>query len=392
LKRGSVVYMHKVGPDDWEVINMPTVQAAFVSLAPADGAIRSLVGGFDFYRGNFNRVTQAWRQPGSNIKPFIYAASLERGLTPATQISDQPFMLSAAQTGSKAWNPKNYGNQYEAMLTMRQGLYKSKNMVTIRIMQAIGPQYAQDYLARFGFDKSRQPPVLPMALGAGAVTPLQLAGAYSVFANGGYRITPYLIDRVTDSNGKILMQSRPVVAGDAAARAIDPRTAYIMDDMLRGVTISGTAARARATLKRNDLAGKTGTTNESVDAWFSGYTPSLVATAWLGYDQPRSLGARETGGGVAMPIWLSYMQDVLKGVPEQPRREKPEGMLVEGGEMYFAEFPPGQAVARLGLPVQDELGDFLNTLTSDSASSGNTFKAAPNVRAGDGQWSQNLNF
>jgi len=392
LKRGSVVYMHKVGADDWEVINMPTVQAAFVSLASADGAIRALVGGFDFYRGNFNRVTQAWRQPGSNIKPFIYAASLERGLTPATQISDQPFMLTAAQTGSKAWNPKNYGNQYEAMLTMRQGLYKSKNMVTIRIMQAIGPQYAQDYLARFGFDKSRQPPVLPMALGAGAVTPLQLAGAYSVFANGGYRITPYLIDRVTDSNGKILMQSRPVVAGDAAARAIDPRTAYIMDDMLRGVTISGTAARARATLKRNDLAGKTGTTNESVDAWFSGYTPSLVATAWLGYDQPRSLGARETGGGVAMPIWLSYMQDVLKGVPEQPRREKPEGMLVEGGEMYFAEFPPGQAVARLGLPVQDELGDFLNTLTSDSANSGNTFRAAPNVRAGEGQWSQNLNF
>jgi len=348
------------------------------------------VGGFDFYRGNFNRVTQAWRQPGSNIKPFIYAASLERGLTPATQISDQPFSLTAAQTGSKAWSPKNYGNQYEPMLTMRQGLYKSKNMVTIRIMQAIGPQYAQDYLTRFGFDKSRQPPVLPMALGAGAVTPLQLAGAYAVFANGGYRITPYLIDRVTDSSGKVLMQSKPVVAGDAAARAIDARTAYVMDDMLRGVATSGTAARARAILKRNDLAGKTGTTNESVDAWFSGYTPALVATAWLGYDQPKSLGSRETGGGVALPIWLEYMQDALKGVPEETRRPRPEGLLVEGGELYFAEFPPGQAVARLGLPVNDSLGDFLSTL-GESPSPRGGVTVAPTMR-GDSQMSQNLQF
>lgn len=396
LKRGSVVYIRKVG-DEWEVLNMPTVQAAFVSLVPQDGAIRSLVGGFDFYRGNFNRVTQAWRQPGSNIKPFIYAASLERGLTPATQISDQPFELSAAQTGSKAWSPKNYGNQYEAMLTMRQGLYKSKNMVTIRIMQAIGPQYAQDYLTRFGFDKSRQPAVLPMALGAGSVTPLQLAGAYSVFANGGYRITPYLIDRVLDSNGRTIMQSRPVVAGDSAARAIDPRTAYVMDDMLRGVATSGTAARARATLKRNDLAGKTGTTNDSVDAWFSGYMPTLVATAWLGYDQPKTLGARETGGGVAMPIWLGYMAEVLKGVPEEKQRPRPDGMIVEGGELYFSEFPPGQAVARLGLPVGDSLGDFLNALgegsENNSNSSSNTVRAAPGVKGGgQSPWSQNLQF
>jgi len=366
IKRGSVVYIHKLPDDSWEVINMPAVQAAFVSLSPQDGAIRAMVGGFDFYRGNFNRVTQAWRQPGSNIKPFVYAASLERGLTPATQISDQPFELSAAQTGSKAWSPKNYGNQYEPMLTMRQGLYKSKNMVSIRILQAIGPQYAQDYLTRFGFDKSRQPAVLPLALGAGSVTPLQLAGAYSVFANGGYRITPYLIDKVTDSSGKVVMQSKPVVAGDSAARAIDPRTAFVMDDMLRGVATYGTAARARAVLKRNDIAGKTGTTNESVDAWFSGYTPSLVATAWLGYDQPKSLGSRETGGGVALPIWLSYMGDVLKGVPEQKQRPKPDGLISEGGDYYFSEFPPGQAVARLGLPQGDSLGEFLNALSSST--------------------------
>ncbi|WP_459616225.1 penicillin-binding protein 1A [Bordetella sp. 2513F-2] len=391
IKRGSVVYVHKYN-DGWEVINMPAVQAAFVALSPQDGAIKAMVGGFDFYRGNFNRVTQAWRQPGSNIKPFVYAAALERGLTPATQISDQPFELSAAQTGSRAWHPKNYGNQYEPMLTMRQALYKSKNMVSIRILQAIGPQYAQDYLTRFGFDKARQPAVLPLALGAGSVTPLQLAGAYAVFANGGYRITPYLIDRVTDSSGKVLMQSRPVVAGDAAVRAIDPRTAYVMDDMLRGVATSGTAARARATLKRSDVAGKTGTTNESVDAWFSGYTPTLVATAWLGFDQPRSLGSRETGGGVAMPIWLEYMQEALKGVPEQ-QRTRPDGLLTERGDFYFAEFPPGQAVATLGLvqqqPAEDRLGDFLNGLTQDR----DAIRVSPDVGTRSSQpWSQHIPF
>ncbi|MGN6658564.1 MAG: penicillin-binding protein 1A [Achromobacter mucicolens] len=391
IKRGSVVYIRKFG-DNWEIINMPSVQAAFVALSPQDGAIRAMVGGFDFYRGNFNRVTQAWRQPGSNIKPFIYAASLERGLTPGTQISDQPFELTAAQTGSKAWNPKNYGNQYEPMLTLRQGLYKSKNMVSIRILQAIGPQYAQDYLTRFGFDKARQPAVLPLALGAGSVTPLQLAGAFSVFANGGYRVTPYLIDRVTDSSGKVIMQSKPVVAGDAAARAIDPRPARVMDDILRGVTTYGTAARARALLKRGDIAGKTGTTNESVDAWFSGYTPTLAATAWLGFDQPKSLGSRETGGGVAMPIWVDYMQSVLKGVPEEKQRPRPDGLLVENGEFYFSEFPPGQAVARLGLPEADTLGEFLNGLTSGSGED-TRIKVAPGVGTQTATpWSQKIPF
>jgi len=371
IRRGSVVYLHKNG-DTWEVINMPSVEGAFVAMSPQDGSVRAMVGGFDFNRGDFNRVTQAWRQPGSSFKPFIYAASLERGLTPATQISDMPFSLTAEQTGSKPWSPKNYGGHYEPMLTMRQALYKSKNMVSIRILQAIGPQYAQDYVTRFGFDKSRQPAVLPMALGAGSVTPLQLAGGYSVFANGGYRVTPYLVDRVTDSTGRIIMQARPTIAGDAAARAIDPRTAYVMDDLLRGVATSGTAARARQVLKRGDIAGKTGTTNESVDAWFAGYTPSVVGIAWLGYDQPRSLGSRETGGGAALPIWLNYMQDALKGVPEQKRGPAPDGLIVDGGEYYFAEFPPGQAVARLGLPEPDTLGDFLNNLVGggDSDDSG----------------------
>jgi penicillin-binding protein 1A len=363
IRRGSVVYIHKTGGKDgdgWEIINMPALQAALVSMAPQDGAIRAMIGGFDYNRGGFNRVTQAWRQPGSNIKPFVYAAALERGFTPATQISDQPFMLTAAQTGSKDWQPKNDGNKYEPMLTLRQGLYRSKNMVSIRILQAISPQYAQDYLTRFGFDKSRWPAVLPLALGAGGATPLQVVNGYGMFANGGYRVTPYLVDHVTDRSGKVLMQAQPVKAGDEAARAIDPRTAWVMDDILRGVTTNGTAARAHQVLKRNDVGGKTGTTNDAVDVWFSGFTPDLATTVWMGFDQPKSLGTNEFGSGLALSTWLDYMQPVLKGVPEVKQAPRPDGLLVDNGEYYFSEFPPGQAVASLDLSSGDELTDFLN--------------------------------
>jgi len=376
IRRGSVVYLYQNG-DHWEVINKPGVQAALIALRPQDGAVEALVGGFHFQDGNFNRVTQAWRQPGSAFKPFIYAASLEKGLTPATQISDEPFMLTAQQTGSKPWSPKNYGNAYEPMLTMRQGLYKSRNMVSIRIMQAVGPKYVQDYLVRFGFDRERQPPVLPLALGAGSVTPLQLAGAYAVFANGGYRVPPYVIDRVTDSTGKVIMQAKPVVAGDAAARVIDARTAYVMNDMLRGVATSGTGARVHRELKRGDLGGKTGTTNDSHDAWFAGYNPETVGVVWMGYDQPRSLGAGETGGGLALPIWLDYMGHTLKDSPVVPTPPPPPGLNRIDGDYYFAEYPPGQAVARVGLPAPtdallgpgggsfgDGITDLLNQLRS----------------------------
>lgn len=372
IQRGSVVYVRDTG-NYWELINMPSVQAAFVALRPQDGAIQALVGGFSFSEGKFNRVTQAWRQPGSAFKPFIYASALERGLTPSTQVSDEPFMLTAAQTGSKAWAPKNYGNSYEPMLTMRQGLYKSKNMVSIRIMQAVGPKYVQDYITRFGFDRARQPAVLPLALGSGSVTPLQLAGGFSVFANGGYRVPPYLIDHVTDSTGKVIMQAKPTLAGDAAARAIDPRTVYVMNDMLRGVATSGTGARVHRELKRNDIGGKTGTTNDSLDAWFAGFTPKLVGVAWMGYDQPRSLGSRETGGGASLPIWLDYMRAALKDQPETPPGPLPDGLTSVNGDFYFSEFPPGQAVARVGLPTLSEMpadggadgiGNLLNQLSS----------------------------
>ncbi|WP_459618768.1 penicillin-binding protein 1A [Bordetella sp. 2513F-2] len=369
IRRGSVVYVHKNG-EHWEIINMPALQAALISVSPKDGAIRAMIGGFDFFRGSFNRVTQAWRQPGSNIKPFVYAAALERGLTPATQISDQPFELSAEQTGSRPWRPKNDGDQYEPMLTFREGLYRSKNMVSIRILQAIGPKYAQDYLARFGFDKARQPPVLPLALGAGSATPLQVVSAYSVFANGGYRVAPYLIDRVTDRSGKVLMQSQPVQAGDERARTIDPRTAWVMDDILRDAATRGTAARARRALGRDDIAGKTGTTNDAVDVWFSGYNADLATTVWMGFDQPRSLGSNAYGSGLALSTWLDYMKPALDGVPVRPQPKPPSGLIMANGDYYFSEFPPGQAVAALDLSTGDELTDFLNNLRpSDDAPS-----------------------
>ena len=349
IDRGAIVYVFNNG-EYWELINAPAVQAAFVSMRPQDGAINAMVGGFHFSDGKFNRVTQAWRQPGSAFKPFIYAAGLEKGLTPETLISDQPFHLTSAQTGSKPWSPKNYGGSYETMLTMRNGLYRSRNMVSIRIMQAVGPQYVQDYVTRFGFDRSRQPAVLPLALGAGSVTPLQLATAYSVFANGGYKVQPYLIDHITDGNGDIIMRAKPVVSGDSNARAIDARTAYVMNHMLRGVATSGTGARASATLKRNDIGGKTGTTNESHDAWFAGYTPDLVGIAWMGFDRPRSLGSGETGGGLSMPIWINYMQTALKDVPQKPLGPLPNGLQLIDGNYYFNEFPPGKAILRVGLP------------------------------------------
>ena len=361
ISRGAVVYVRNTGENNWEILNMPALQAALISMAPENGAIKAMVGGFDFSRGKFNRVTQAWRQPGSNIKPFLYAAGLERGLTPSTEISDQPFTMTAAQTGSRAWAPKNDNNRYEPYLTLRQALYRSKNMVSIRIMQAITPEYGREYFSRFGFDKNRWPAVLPIALGAGSATPLQVVNAYSVFANGGYRVAPFLIDRVTDRSGKVLMTAQPEVAGDNAVRAIDPRTAWLMNDILRGVARYGTGARSYRTLKRDDVGGKTGTTNDSVDVWFSGYTPKLATTVWMGFDQPRSLGSTEFGSGLALSAWLDYMQPALKGVPVTPPPTRPEGLLVENGEYYYAEFPPGQSVASLDLPSDESsLDAFLN--------------------------------
>ena len=346
VKRGAIIRVTQDG-GHWSVTQMPEVQSAFVAVSPDDGAIRALVGGFDFNRNKFNHVSQAWRQPGSSFKPFIYSASLEKGLSPATIINDAPISFSASQTGGQAWEPKNYDAKYDGPMSMRTGLMKSKNMVSIRILEKIGARYGQEYITRFGFEADKNPAYLTLALGAGAVTPLQMAGAYSVFANGGYKTNPYLISKITDANGNVLSAVAPDKAGDEANRVIDPRNAFLMDSMLRDAVRHGTGSKAMS-LKRTDLAGKTGTTNDSFDAWFAGYQPHLVGVAWIGFDQPKNLGNRETGGGLALPIWISYMQTALKNVPNV-QRTVPDGLLEANNEYYYAEYPPGSGVRTIGL-------------------------------------------
>jgi penicillin-binding protein 1A len=340
LRRGAVV---RISPlkQGWEISQLPEVQAALVACSTQDGAVRALVGGFDFSRNKFNRVTQAWRQPGSSFKPFIYSAALDKGFGPGSVVDDAPFSIDPALTGGQLWEPKNYDGKFEGPMKLRQALASSKNMVSIRVLQSIGPRYAQDYIGRFGFDQEKHPAYLTMALGAGSVTPWQMVGAYSVFANGGFRVEPYLISRITDANGRVLARATPSQAGDEANRAIDARNAFIMDSLMRGVVRNGTARRALA-LNRSDLAGKTGTTNDSHDAWFAGYAPTIAAVAWVGFDQPRKLGDRETGGGLALPIWMTYMGKALAGVPEQPA-VVPEGVIGTDGDYSYAEGAAGSA-------------------------------------------------
>jgi penicillin-binding protein 1A len=325
IRRGAIVRLQKDDKGAWSITQLPAVEASLVSLSPVDGAIRALVGGFDFNRNKFNHVTQALRQPGSSFTPFIYSAALEKGFTPATIINDAPLRFEARQTGSEAWEPKNFDGKFEGPMRMRTALAKSKNLVSIRILQEITPQYAQDYISRFGFDPKLHPPYLTMALGAGNVTPLQMATAYSVFANGGFRIQPYFIDHIEDQRSNNVGQAQPFVAGKNAQRAIDPRNAFIMHTLLQDVVRYGTAARAMQ-IGRHDLGGKTGTTNDFVDAWFAGYQPGLVAIAWIGFDNPRSLGRNETGSQAALPIWMTYIGKALKGVPEQTMPQ-PEGIV-----------------------------------------------------------------
>lgn len=325
IRRGAVIRVQKDEKHHWQILQLPEVESALVAISPVDGRVRALVGGFDFNRSKFNHVTQAWRQPGSSFKPFIYSAALEKGFTPASIIDDAPVVVDAEQTGGQIWEPHNYDAQYDGPMRLRVGLAKSKNMVSIRVLQAIGPQYAQDYITRFGFDADKHPPYLTMALGAGSVTPWQMARGFAIFANGGYRVEPYLVQRIVDDRGNVLAQAQPPHAGDESLRVIDARNAFIMDSMLRDVVRYGTAARARS-LGRDDLAGKTGTTNDLVDAWFAGYQPSLTAIAWIGFDQPRKLGNRETGSAAALPIWMNYMGTALKGVDKMFQRV-PEGVL-----------------------------------------------------------------
>lgn len=341
IRRGAVIRISK-GAKSWEITQLPEVEGAFVALDPRSGAIKALVGGFDFDKNKFNHAAQAWRQPGSSFKPFIYSAALEKGFTPATVINDAPLFFDAGTTGGQPWEPKNYDGKYDGPMTMRTGLAKSKNMISIRILQSVGPKRAQEWISRFGFDAEKHPAYLTMALGAGSVTPMQMAAAYSVFANGGYRVHPWLITKVTDHKGRVISEITPPTL-DEKNRAIDARNAFVMNSLLQEVTRSGTAARAQATLKRTDLAGKTGTTNDSVDAWFAGYQPTVAAVTWIGYDTPRNLGSRETGGGLSLPVWISFMDRALKGVPvTEPK--VPAGVVNVGGDWFYEEY------ARSGVP------------------------------------------
>ena len=362
LRPGALVRIAD-GPQGWEIVQTPEVESSFVSIRSDDGAVRAMVGGYDYSRSKFNRVTQSIRQPGSSFKPFIYSASLEKGLSPATIVNDAPVTYSAGQTGGQAWEPKNYDNKYAGPMSMRTGLTHSKNMVSIRILDKIGAQYGQEYITRFGFDAEKNPPYLTLALGAGAVTPLQMVTAYSVFANGGYKINPHLISKVTNTTGKVLSQVQPDKAGNESLRVIDERNAFMMDSMMKDVVRRGTAARAGQTLARPDLAGKTGTTNDSHDAWFVGYQYRIAGAAWIGYDQPRNLGSRETGGGLALPIWIGYMQKALKEIPVETRTA-PKGLVQSGGEYHYVENPPGTGVRSIG--VEEKPPESLDNFPWDS--------------------------
>lgn len=347
LRPGAVVRIGLMDSGEWEITQLPEVEGAFVALQADTGAVRALVGGFDFRRSEFNNVTQAYRQPGSTLKPFVYGAALEKGFSPATLINDAPVSFDPGETGGEPWEPKNYDDRYEGPLTMRQALAKSKNMVSIRILHRIGPRFGQSYLSRFGFEAERNPPYLTLALGAGGVTPLQMATGYAAIANGGFRVTPYFIDRVVDESGNLLSQTEPARADREAPRIIEPQDAFILNSMLQDVVRLGTGRKALS-LGRPDLAGKTGTTNDAQDAWFAGYQRNMAALAWVGYDQPRSLGERETGGGLALPIWMDFMREALKKVPVWTPA-MPEGVLRINGELYTEKSAPGAGVTSLGL-------------------------------------------
>ena len=347
IRPGAVIRLIRNAKGEWSITQLPDVEGAFVAMDPRTGAVRAMVGGFDYSKSKFNHVTQAWRQPGSSFKPFIYSAALEKGFTPATIINDAPLFFDAAATGSQPWEPKNYDGKFEGPMTMRRGLEKSKNMVSIRILQAIGAPYAQSWITRFGFDADKNPAYLPMALGTGSVTPMQMATAYSVFANGGYRVNPMLISKITNAKGRVLYESTPPVLNESM-RVIDARNAFIMDSLLQSVALRGTAAAARRAINRPDLYGKTGTTNESFDTWFAGFQPSVVAIVWIGYDTPRKLGDNETGGGLSLPIWIDYMKYALNGVPVT-QYPVPDGVVNIGDEWYYNEYAKGAGVASVGL-------------------------------------------
>ena len=341
LATGDIIRVEAADEGKWKLAQVPQVQGALVSLRPVDGAVVALVGGFDFGGSKFNRVTQAMRQPGSSFKPIIYSAALESGFTPASIINDAPVVFDDAALEA-TWRPENYSGKFYGPTRLREALYRSRNLVSIRVLRTVGAPRAASYAERFGFVDAQLPKDLTLALGSASATPLQMARAYAVFATGGYRVNPYFIARIHDAAGNVIESANPVVACTdcpqvledlagqpqalpLAEQVITPQNAWLMDSMMRDVIQRGTGQRARA-LGRSDLAGKTGTTNDQKDAWFCGYNPSLVAVAWVGFDKLEPLGRGETGGRAALPMWMAYMGDALKGSPVR-RRKQPEGMV-----------------------------------------------------------------
>jgi penicillin-binding protein 1A len=356
IRKGAVIRVEKNGQDQWRITQIPEVQGAIVAMSPQTGEIKALVGGFDFELSEFNRVTQALRQAGSSIKPFLYSAALEEGLHPATFINDAPIRVSEEITGNEVWIPQNSDGRFDGPMTMRQGLARSKNMVSIRILQKITPEKAQKWLTHFGFSEKRWPPYLTMALGAGEATPLQLVSAYSVFANAGHYVQPWLIQEIRDHKGKLLASAQPK-SPNAFNQVISERNTFIVNSLLNDVTSVGTAARAQSTMERPDIYGKTGTTNDAVDAWFVGFQPTLAAAVWIGYDQPRSLGDRESGGGLGLPVWMEFMQHGLRDVPINTY-EPPNQGLVYVSDWMYSENVAGGSVSSLGLDDPMVLPEF----------------------------------
>jgi len=359
LKSGSVIRVVQDSKGRWSIAQLPGVGAAFVALNNQTGAYRALVGGFDFNASQLNHVTQAWRQPGSAMKPFIYSAALEKGFSPGTLVNDAPLTLSSAETGGQPWQPQNDDDVYDGPITLRTALAKSKNVAAVRLLRAITPQYAHDFLPRFGFDAIKQPVNYTLALGTGSVTPLQMAGAYSVFANGGFQISPYLIQKVVDTRGNVLFEAKPVVPGQESARVLDARNAFVTGSMLHEVTTSGTGAAASQKLGRQDLAGKTGTSSEAFDGWFAGYSGATTAVAWMGYDEPQSLGGREFGATLALPIWIDFMRVALAGKPPS-QTQQPAGVSPSQGDWMFDEFLNTGAIRTLDLDILQSLKDLVS--------------------------------
>jgi len=351
IRVGALIRVMQDRKGKWSVTQTPEVEAAYVSLNANNGAYRALVGGFDFNRKKFNHVTSGWRQPGSSIKPFVYSAALEKGFSPETLINDVP--LSETTDELLTWDPRNDDGQYDGPIEMQQALAQSKNVVSVRILKAIGASYGKDFLSRFGFDANKHPLNLTMALGTGSVTPLQLAGAYAVFANGGYQVKPWLIQKVIDAKGVVLFEAKVDDFPNEEARVLDSRNAFVVDSMMREVVRSGTGAAAMQKLGRRDLAGKTGTTNDAIDGWFAGYSGNIVAVSWMGFDDPKSLGGREFGSTVALPIWIDAMRHALKGKPEFIR-QAPENLIFSNGKWMYAEYENGAGVKTLD--IEEPLG------------------------------------